>query len=136
VAQGLGRLRGKSAVVTGAAFGIGRATAEAFAREGARLIATDRRANALPSIIAAFEALSAAHRGVVAAEVTTAIKLTAAQAKGVKAALAQALGKDPEITTRVDPTILGGLKVKVGSRLFDASLRSKLDSLKFALKRA
>ena len=71
-----------------------------------------------------------------AAEVTTAIKLTAAQAKGVKAALAQALGKDPEITTRVDPSILGGLKVKVGSRLFDASLRSKLDSLKFALKRA
>ena len=46
------------------------------------------------------------------------------------------LGKDPEITTRVDPAILGGIKVKVGSRLFDASLRSKLDSLKFALKRA
>jgi F-type H+-transporting ATPase subunit delta len=73
---------------------------------------------------------------VVAAEVTSAIKLTAAQAKGVKAALAQALGQEPEITTRVDPSILGGLKVKVGSRLFDASLRSKLDSLKFALKRA
>ena len=50
--------------------------------------------------------------------------------------LAQALGQEPEITTRVDPSILGGLKVKVGSRLFDASLRSKLDSLKFALKRA
>ena len=48
----------------------------------------------------------------------------------------QALGKDPEISTRVDPSILGGIKVKVGSRLFDASLRSKLDSLKFALKRA
>ena len=48
----------------------------------------------------------------------------------------QALGKDPEITTRVDPAILGGLKVKVGSRLFDASVRSKLDSLRFALKRA
>jgi F-type H+-transporting ATPase subunit delta len=68
--------------------------------------------------------------------VVTAIKLTAAQTKGVKAALSQALGLDPEITTRVDPSILGGLKVKVGSRLFDASLRTKLDSLKFALKRA
>jgi F-type H+-transporting ATPase subunit delta len=100
------------------------------------LLAANRRASALPAAIAAFERLSAAHRGVVAAEVTTAIKLTAAQAKGVKAALAQALGKEPEITTRVDPSILGGLKVKVGSRLFDASLRSKLDSLKFALKRA
>ncbi|MDB5458828.1 MAG: atpH [Caulobacteraceae bacterium] len=100
------------------------------------VLAANRRASALPAITAAFEHLSAAYRGVVAAEVTTAIKLTAAQAKGVKAALAQALGQEPEITTRVDPTILGGLKVKVGSRLFDASLRSKLDSLKFALKRA
>ena len=100
------------------------------------VLAANRRASALPAVIAAFERLSAAHRGVVAAEVTTAIKLTTAQAKGVKAALAQALGQEPEITTRVDPSILGGLKVKVGSRLFDASLRSKLDSLKFALKRA
>ncbi|MGZ3276011.1 MAG: F0F1 ATP synthase subunit delta [Caulobacteraceae bacterium] len=100
------------------------------------LLAANRRASALPAVIAGFERLSAAHRGVVAAEVTTAVKLTAAQAKGVKAALAQALGQEPEITTRVDPSILGGLKVKVGSRLFDASLRSKLDSLKFALKRA
>jgi F-type H+-transporting ATPase subunit delta len=100
------------------------------------VLAANRRASALPSVIASFEALSAAHRGVVAAEVTTAIKLTAAQIKGVKAALVQALGQDPEITTLVDPSILGGLKVKVGSRLFDASLRTKLDSLKFALKRA
>lgn len=100
------------------------------------LLAANRRAAALPAVIAGFERLSAAHRGVVAAEVTTAVKLTAAQAKGVTAALAQALGREPEITTTVDPAILGGLKVKVGSRLFDASLRSKLDSLKFALKRA
>ncbi len=64
----------------------------------------------------------AAERGTVAAEVTTAVKLSAAQAKGVAAALRQALGKDPEITTKVDPSILGGLKVRVGSRLFDASL--------------
>ena len=47
-----------------------------------------------------------------------------------------ALGKDPQIETKVDPAILGGLKVRVGSRLYDASLKSKLDSLKFALKRA
>ena len=46
------------------------------------------------------------------------------------------LGKDPELTTRVDPAILGGLKVKVGSKLFDASLKTKLDQMKFALKRA
>ena len=100
------------------------------------VLSANRRADLLPSTIAGFERLSAAHRGVIAAEVTSAIKLTAAQTKAITAALEKALGKAPEITARVDPLILGGLKVKVGSRLFDASLRSKLDSLKFALKRA
>ena len=46
------------------------------------------------------------------------------------------LHDDPELTARVDPSILGGLKVKVGSKLFDASLKTKLDQMKFALKRA
>ena len=100
------------------------------------LLAANGRVSALPSVIAGYEALSAKARGAVSAEVTTAVALTAAQAKGVAAALRQALGKDPEIETRVDPAILGGIKVQVGSRLFDASLKSKLDSLKFALKRA
>jgi F-type H+-transporting ATPase subunit delta len=100
------------------------------------LLAANGRASALGSVIAAFEALSAEARGVVSAEVVSALPLSPAQSKGVAAALRQALGKDPEISTRVDPSILGGIKVKVGSRLFDASLRSKLDSLKFALKRA
>jgi F-type H+-transporting ATPase subunit delta len=100
------------------------------------LLCANARASALPAVIAAYERLAAAHRGAVAAEVTTALPLSAAQLKGVAAALRQALGKDPEFTTRVDPAILGGLKVRVGSRLFDASLKSRLDSLKFALKRA
>jgi F-type H+-transporting ATPase subunit delta len=86
--------------------------------------------------VTAFAELSAKHRGVVSAEVTSATALTAAQLKGVQTALAEALGKTPELSTRIDPSILGGVKVRVGSRLFDASLRSKLDSLKFALKRA
>jgi len=100
------------------------------------LLAANGRAAALSAVITAFERLSADARGVVAAQVVTALPLTDAQAKGVAQALRQALGKDPEIETRVDPSILGGIKVRVGSRLFDASLRSKLDSLKFALKRA
>jgi F-type H+-transporting ATPase subunit delta len=100
------------------------------------LLAANGRAAALADVIAAYARLSANARGAVSAEVTTALALSSAQAKGVQAALRQALGKDPEITTRVDPAILGGIKVKVGSRLFDASLKSKLDSLKFALKRA
>jgi F-type H+-transporting ATPase subunit delta len=100
------------------------------------LVAANRRANALPGMIAAFEKLAAEDRGAVSAEVVTAMPLTAAQTQSLAAALRTALGKDPEIDTRVDPAILGGLKVRVGSRLYDASLKSRLDSLKFALKRA
>jgi len=100
------------------------------------LVAKQGRAGALRAVVRAYEALDAAYRGVVAAEVTTAIALTPEQTRGLAAALRQALGKDPEIAARVDPAILGGVKVRVGSRLYDASLKSKLDSLKFALKRA
>ena len=100
------------------------------------LVAANRRASALPGMIAAYEKLAAEDRGAVSAEVITAMPLTEAQAKALAASLRTALGKDPEIETRVDPAILGGLKVRVGSRLYDASLKSRLDSLKFALKRA
>jgi F-type H+-transporting ATPase subunit delta len=100
------------------------------------LLAANLRAAALPAVTRAFARLTALRRGAVAAEVTSALPLTAVQADGVAAALRQALGKDPEITTRVDPAILGGLKVRVGSRLFDSSLKSKLDHMKFALTRA
>ncbi len=113
-----------------------KAKLSATTRKFLGLISANGRAAALPAVIPAYAALSATARGAVSAEVTTALPLSAAQTKGVAAALRQALGKDPEITTRVDPALLGGIKVKVGSRLFDASLRSKLDSLKFALKRA
>ncbi len=100
------------------------------------LVAANRRASALGPIIAAFERLAAARKGLVSAQVTTAIPLTDSQTASLAAALRTALGKDPQIETRVDPAILGGVKVRVGSRLYDASLKSKLDSLKFALKRA
>ena len=100
------------------------------------LVASNGRTGDLRGAISAFTELSAKHRGVVTAEVVSAAPLSATQLKSVQTALAQALGKTPEVSTRVDPSLLGGLKVRVGSRLFDASLRSKLDSLKFALKRA
>jgi F-type H+-transporting ATPase subunit delta len=100
------------------------------------LLAENRRAAALSAVIAGYRRLHDKHRGVVAATVTTAVPLTPEQQKGIASALAQALGKAPEITTAVDPSILGGVKVRVGSRLFDASLKTRLDSLKFALKRA
>ena len=113
-----------------------RAKLSALTQKFLGFLSAQRRAGALGAVITSFITLSAAHRGVVSAQVTTAVALTPAQAKGLQAALRASLGKDPEIETRVDPAILGGLKVRVGSRLFDASLKSKLDSLKFALKRA
>jgi F-type H+-transporting ATPase subunit delta len=100
------------------------------------LLAQNGRARDLGSVITSFEALYAKHTGVVAAEVVSTQALTAAQLKTITTALTTALGKNPEITTRIDPSILGGLKVKVGSKLFDASLKTKLDQMKFALKRA
>lgn len=100
------------------------------------LLGQNHRAGDLPGVIAGFEALYAKKAGIVAAEVVSAAALDAGQLRSIKAALAKALGKAPEMTARVDPSLLGGLKVKVGSRLFDASLKTRLDQMKFALKRA
>jgi F-type H+-transporting ATPase subunit delta len=100
------------------------------------LLSANRRTAALTEIVVAFKRLAAARRGLVSAQVVTAIALTDAQTAALASALSQALGKDPQIEARVDPAILGGIKVRVGSRLYDASLKSRLDSLKYALKRA
>jgi F-type H+-transporting ATPase subunit delta len=100
------------------------------------LLAQNHRAKDLPGVIAGFEARYAKHAGIVAAEVVSAQPLDAKQVAAIKTALNASLGKAPELTTRVDPSILGGLKIKVGSKLFDASLKTKLDQMKFALKRA
>ncbi|CAN5476689.1 F0F1 ATP synthase subunit delta [soil metagenome] len=100
------------------------------------LLAQNGRAGDLGAVITGFEALYAKHTGVVAAEVVSTLELTPAQLKTITSALTTALGKTPELTTRIDPSILGGVKVKVGSKLFDASLKTKLDQMKFALRRA
>ena len=109
---------------------------DATTRNFLGLLAQNGRARDLAAVITGFEALYSKHAGIVAAEVVSTQALTAAQLKTITAALTTALGKNPEITTRIDPSILGGLKVKVGSKLFDASLKTKLDQMKFALKRA
>ena len=121
--------KGLTAIATAAKF-------ETTTRNFLGLLAQNGRARDLGGVITGFEALYARHTGVVAAEVVSAQALTATQLKAIKTALTTALGKDPEMTARVDPSILGGLKVKVGSKLFDASLKTKLDQMKFALKRA
>ncbi|WP_443748799.1 ATP synthase F1 subunit delta [Asticcacaulis solisilvae] len=100
------------------------------------LLAQNRRLGDLFPFLNAFSKRYDALKGIVNAEVTSAVPLSDEQLGNLKAALGKALGQSAEVSTVVDPAILGGLKVRVGSRLFDASLKTKLDSLKFALKRA
>ena len=100
------------------------------------LLAQNGRARDLTAVIAGFEALYSKKTGVVAAEVVSAAPLSTVQMTHIRSALLKSLGKAPELTARVDPSILGGVKVKVGSKLFDGSLKTKLDQMKFALKRA
>lgn len=123
--------KGKALVAIAAKSGFNMLTAKFLG-----LLTQNDRAAVLPGVIAGYEALWARKTGVVGAEVISAQPLSAAQLKNIKSALRTALGQDPELEARVDPSILGGLKVKVGSKLFDASLKTKLDTLKFALKRA
>lgn len=98
------------------------------------LIARNRRLFAVDDMIRAFNALTAAHRGEVTADVTSATKLSAEQTKALKASLKSALGQDVQLTASVDPALIGGLVVKVGSRMIDTSLRTKLDNLQYAVK--
>jgi F-type H+-transporting ATPase subunit delta len=99
-----------------------------------KVVAANRRLFALPGIIRSFRQLAAADRGEVAAEVTSAYSLDEAQQRELAAALKDVTGKTVSLNIHVDPSILGGLIVKVGSRQIDTSLRTKLSSLKLALK--
>jgi len=98
------------------------------------MVARNRRLASLTSIIDGFTALLAAHRGEIIAEVTSAKQLSTPQADAVGNALRAAVGKKVSVQLNVDPRLLGGLKVKVGSRLIDASLASKLQRLQLAMK--
>ena len=99
-----------------------------------RLVARNRRLFALPSMIKAFRAMAARHRGEVSAEVTSAHPLNDDQMGALKAVLKEKLGKDVTLETRVNPALLGGLVVKVGSRMIDTSLRTRLMTVKTRLK--
>ena len=87
-------------------------------------------------MIRGFRQMAAEHRGEVTAEVTSAHPLGDEQVAALKAALKQKLGKDVTLDTSVNPALLGGLVVKVGSRMIDTSLRTKLNSIKIAMKEA
>ena len=99
-----------------------------------KLVAKNRRLAALPDIIKAYATLLASSKGEIAGEVISAEPLSGQQLDDLKAALKSSLGRDVALTTRVDSAILGGLIVKVGSRMMDNSLKTKLQSLKTAMK--
>jgi len=99
-----------------------------------KLVAKNRRLSVIPDMIKAFATLLAASKGEVAGEVTSAEPLSATQLADLKAALKSSLGRDVALTTRVDSSLLGGLIVKVGSRMMDNSLKTKLQTLKIAMK--
>ncbi len=100
-----------------------------------KLLARNRRLFALGDIIAAFRGIVARHRGEVTADVTSAHPLTEAQMIALTDTLTgTAGGKRVQINTKVDPALLGGLIVKMGSRMIDSSLKTKLNSLKMRMK--
>jgi F-type H+-transporting ATPase subunit delta len=100
------------------------------------VVARNRRLFALPDMIRAFRALLAERRGEVTAEVVSATPLTSDQQEAVRQQIAATMGAKVALTTRVDPEILGGLVVRVGSRMIDSSIRTKLQRLQVAMKGA
>ena len=100
------------------------------------VVAANGRSADLPVMLRAFKALAARRRGAATADVVTADALTQAQLKELQTALKTALGKDVEIRTEVREDLIGGLIVKVGSRMFDSSLKSKLEGLRKTMKEA
>jgi len=98
------------------------------------LLARNRRLFALPAIIERYLAELAHRRGEVEAKVSTAVPLSEAQVQAVTQALRQAVGGKVTVDMTVDPSLLGGLVVRLGSRLVDSSLRTRLQRLEYAMK--
>lgn len=100
------------------------------------VVVANRRMAALRGIISAFAALVAAKRGVVVAEVSTAHPLSDVQEQQLRARLIEAGYGNVNIVKKVEPALLGGLVVRIGARLFDSSLKSRLQRLQYAMKGA
>ena len=98
------------------------------------LIARNRRLFAVSDMIKSFRALLSRERGEVNADVASAHPLTQEQLQQLSDTLRTSIGKNVRIDTRVDPNLLGGLVVKIGSRMIDSSLRTKLNNLKVVMK--
>ncbi len=97
------------------------------------VVAANRRLFVLPDMISVFKELLAFHRGEASAEVTSATALSETQIKALSESLKKAVGSTVAVETVVDPDLLGGLVVKIGSRMVDSSLRTKLQQLRLAM---
>jgi F-type H+-transporting ATPase subunit delta len=102
--------------------------------KGLALMAQKRRLFVVPALISALRDQLAEERGQITADVTTAQAMTEAQTAKLAETLAKSVGKDVTINTTVDESLIGGLVVKVGSKMIDTSVRSKLASLQNSMK--
>ena len=112
----------------------GKANISGLAANFLKVLARNRRLFATADIIKNYRIIAARARGEVSAEVASAHPLTDGQMQALKDQLKLTIGKDITVQAKVDPSLLGGLIVKVGSRMIDNSLRTKLDHLKVAMK--
>jgi F-type H+-transporting ATPase subunit delta len=101
-----------------------------------KLVTSNRRLFAVRGMIKGYRELVALHKGEATAEVTVAEKLKDEHAEALRAALKSVSGKDVDLDIKIDPAIIGGLVVKLGSRMVDTSLRTKLNAIKHAMKEA
>ena len=101
-----------------------------------KVLTANRRLFAVSDVIRAFRALVARFKGEASADVTVAEPLSDKNLDALKTALKAVSGKDVTLHVKVDPSIIGGLVVKLGSRMVDSSLRTKLNSIKHAMKEA
>ncbi len=145
VAQALGQSDEFRALTTSPLVGRDEAMRAAAAAAGAMdldpvttnflgVLARNRRLAQIGNVIRAFNLLAARHRGEIRAEVTSAHKLDAGQVEAIRQNLRTRFGSDIAVDPRVDPAILGGLVVQIGSRMIDGSIRTKLNTLAQAMK--
>ena len=113
---------------------LAKATTNPLVANFLKLIARNGRLFALDTIIVGFRELAAKARGEVTAEVTSAAPLTGEQANALAETLKAKIGKTVTLNQFVDPSLIGGLQVKVGSQMIDSSLKTKLAAMKIAMK--
>lgn len=113
---------------------LAKAKIEGTAANFIQFVASNRRLFAVRDMMRDFRELVARHKGEVTATVTVADTLGDAHKTEIKKALDAVTGKNVQVEVQVDPTIIGGLVVKVGSRMVDGSLRTKLNAIKHAMK--